>query len=139
MTSDDVISEARRWLGTSYMHQGRNRSGVDCIGLVIVVARHLNLIDAKFREPLNYHRLPAHGLLQAEVSRHCEQISEPVAGCILLMRWKRSDDCSHCGIYTGENIIHAYERVGRVVEHGFRAPWPRRLVSSWKLPRVTYV
>ena len=39
MTREDVIAESRRWLGTRWRHQGRSRSGVDCIGLIVCVAR----------------------------------------------------------------------------------------------------
>lgn len=40
---DDIITEARRWIGTPWRHQGRSRAGVDCVGLVVMVARNLGL------------------------------------------------------------------------------------------------
>ncbi|MDF2367502.1 hypothetical protein [Sneathiella sp.] len=39
----EIITEARRWIGTPWRHQGRSRSGVDCVGLVVLVARALGL------------------------------------------------------------------------------------------------
>ena len=40
---DDIITEARRWIGTPWRHQGRSRAGVDCVGLIVLVARALGL------------------------------------------------------------------------------------------------
>lgn len=40
---EDIIAEARRWIGTPWRHQGRSRSGVDCVGLVVLVARNVGL------------------------------------------------------------------------------------------------
>ena len=39
VTGQDVVAEARRWLGTPWRHQARLRGvGVDCGGLVVCVA-----------------------------------------------------------------------------------------------------
>ncbi len=50
---DDVIREARSWLYTPYLHQGRTRIGIDCAGLVIVVGKALGLVDY---DTTNYQR-----------------------------------------------------------------------------------
>ena len=45
----DIVAEARKWLGTNFHHQGRikkcstNKGGCDCIGLVIGIIRDLEL------------------------------------------------------------------------------------------------
>ena len=43
MTSEDIVAEARRWIGAPWRHQGRGPAGVDCIGLLIVVADALGV------------------------------------------------------------------------------------------------
>lgn len=44
-------------------------------------------------------------------------------------------DPMHLAIYTGDSIIHAVSSgPQRVVEHGFRSPWDRRVyaILEWK-------
>lgn len=43
--ADAIVAEARTWLGVPWRHQGRSRAGVDCAGLVVLVARALELAD----------------------------------------------------------------------------------------------
>jgi cell wall-associated NlpC family hydrolase len=138
ITKDQVIDEAKSWIGTRYKHQGRSKHGVDCIGLVVVVCRSLRIVTDKLYDPLGYARLPSNGLLEDGVGRACTQLDGPRPGCVVLIRWKPHEAASHCAIFTGENIIHAYQKVGGVVEHGFRAGWPRRAHSFWALPNVDY-
>ena len=56
ITRQNVVDAARAWLGTPWKHQGRNRQGIDCIGLPVVVARTLGLSTydsfAYSREPV---------------------------------------------------------------------------------------
>jgi cell wall-associated NlpC family hydrolase len=52
---DRVAAEARKWIGTPWLHQGRNEHGIDCVGLVVVVARALGVSDYDFG---NYSRNP---------------------------------------------------------------------------------
>jgi cell wall-associated NlpC family hydrolase len=43
VTGEDVVREARSFIGCRYRHQGRSRSGVDCIGLPVCVRAGLGL------------------------------------------------------------------------------------------------
>lgn len=43
MTREQVVQAARGWIGTAFRPQGRRRSGIDCIGLIVVVARDLDI------------------------------------------------------------------------------------------------
>jgi cell wall-associated NlpC family hydrolase len=129
MTADEIIAAARAELGTPFMHQGRIPGrGVDCIGLSIVVARNWYQID----EPEAYGRLPLNGLLQAGFDAHplLVRVSEPEAGCILLMRFGKNPQ--HIAICAGKTIIHSYEQVGRVVEHNLDDKWRQRIVRAYK-------
>ncbi len=51
ITQQQIISQARTWLGTKYHHQGRLKKsargfgGVDCIGLVIGIIDELGIQD----------------------------------------------------------------------------------------------
>ena len=113
MTSEAIVTEARSWVGTPYLHQGRRKGqGVDCIGLVVGVAPSL-CITVKDRA--DYAQQPAKGELQKELDRHGFRIpfTARQAGDILLMRF--STEPQHVAIFTGQSIIHAYQNVGKCV------------------------
>jgi cell wall-associated NlpC family hydrolase len=133
----DVIEAARTWIGAPYRHQGRSKLGLDCIGLVIVVAHELDLIPAGFVPPFNYTRRPRDGALELAFNTYCVPLETPEAGAVVLMRWERRAPPSHCGILTPENLIHAYGGNEKVVEHGFRGKWPARVHSFWRFAGVT--
>lgn len=135
MTPEAVIAEARTWLGVPYRHQGRTRLGIDCVGLPIVVGQALGLWPPRF-EIANYGRLPSAELAE-RVQAHCQRIPQAIPGALIMIAWTRT--AAHVAICTGTTMIHAYESVGRVVEHGYRGRWIRMTHSAWVLPGVRYV
>jgi len=145
ITPEDVIAEARSWVGTPFLHQGRNHLGIDCVGLVIVTMQRLGALPEDFESP-DYGRLPNMGELRRKIADHCTPLPAPVPGALLGMTWF-SDD-SHVAVYTGHSIIHAFQRSrgrvrnpkqrSRVVEHSFRAKWIDRVAGVWALPGVRY-
>lgn len=134
MSPEDVIAEARSWVGVPFRHQGRNRGGIDCVGLPIVVGRALGVLPRGF-EVANYDRLPSPELA-ARVQATCRPLAAAVPGCLVVIAWTKI--AAHVAICTGETLIHAYESVGRVVEHGYRGRWIRLTNSVWALPGVRY-
>jgi cell wall-associated NlpC family hydrolase len=132
MSPDAVITEARSWLGVPFRHQGRSRSGIDCVGLPIVVCQSLGLLPPSF-DVANYGRTPS-GELVTRLQQHCTRINAPVPGSLLVIAWTKQ--AAHVAICTGETMIHAYESVGRVTEHGYRGRWVRMTHSVWALPGV---
>ncbi|HOW94117.1 MAG TPA: NlpC/P60 family protein [Mycolicibacterium fallax] len=134
-TAQQFVDLARSWVGVPFQHQGRTRRGTDCVGLVIVVARELGLIPKDF-ERRDYGRLPTRGELEAKLQQHLAPADRPIPGSIVAIRWNAS--IAHVAVCTGGTLIHAYEKVGRVVEHGFRGRWVRMVDSTWLVPGVTY-
>jgi hypothetical protein len=59
-----------------------------------------------------------------------------VPGALVVIAWTKL--AAHVAVFTGETLIHAYESVGRVVEHGYRGRWIRMTHSAWALPGVEY-
>ena len=59
----DIVDQARGYLGTPFLHQGRTRHGLDCVGLVIRVAHDLGLSDYDID---HYARAPS-GRMMARV------------------------------------------------------------------------
>ena len=140
----DVIDEARTWLGTRFLHQQAVKGhGCDCIGLIRGVAQAKGLVidEDIWRRFRNYGRVPnpAHMIeaLRAHlvpVDREQIQLAD-----ILYLEWRRElpTHLAFVGEFQGRRtLIHALAEAGHVVEHGFVDPWPERLNSAWRLPIV---
>lgn len=134
---DEFVNVAKAWLGVPYLHQGRSRYGVDCIGYPIVLLRDLKLLPDNFRDYTRYGRQPD-GQMEPIVESYCARFSRPVPGCLVLIMWPKMKHASHAAIYTGRTLIHSHQRAGGVVEHGFRGSWLKNLHSTWLLPGVIY-
>lgn len=135
MIGQDLIPIARTWLEVPFRHQGRSRLAVDCAGLVEVVAQQAGLTTVDYRAPRNYHRRGQAQLKQI-LEKHCERIDEPEIGCVVLIRFPGEEFASHLAFYAGETIIHCYEKIGRVVEHGYRGPWREWTEGFYRLRGV---
>jgi cell wall-associated NlpC family hydrolase len=126
-TRADIVATARSYLGVRWHHQGRNRAGLDCIGLVIVVAKDLGLSDYDID---GYGRVPDGKSLRATM---CEQMDllkrDPLPGDVLLFAFQRNP--LHTAIVTDTGMIHAFANARKVVEHGFDDTWRKRLVCAF--------
>jgi cell wall-associated NlpC family hydrolase len=133
MTKDEIVAAARKELGTPFKHQAR-LSGValDCVGLASIVARNWYTPV----EPLAYGRTPDNGMLQMWLGRQyfLETADEMQAGDFLLMRFGKEPQ--HMAIFTGSTIIHAYQSIGKVVEHGMDEKWRNRVVKIYRMKGV---
>ncbi len=130
-----LVAEARSWVGVPFLHQGRSRDGVDCVGLVVAVCRALGLVAPDFETGV-YGRLPADDMLRRRIAEHCAPLPAARAGALIVIRWTR--EASHVGLCLGETMVHSYERMGRVIEHGYRGRWIRMTDSAWALPGLVY-
>lgn len=139
VTRAQFVAEARTWLGTPFQHQARVRgAGVDCVGLVIGVARDLGLADVRIAD---YPRTPQASRLLVECRQHMTPIALADArpGDVLLMRFRR--DPQHVAVvadyvHGGLSIVHAYEGAGAVVEHRLDDAWLARVVAAFAVPGV---
>ncbi len=131
---------AQRWLGTPFHHQASLRYvGVDCIGLIVGVARDLGLpgalewaADKRYR---GYSREPNPVLLEQACDEYLDVPTGPERlGDVLLLTYAREP--MHFGFVScldPRQMIHAYGTVGRVVENGIDAKWQRRMIRRYRL------
>ena len=143
----ELISEARSWLGVKFAHQGRSKlTGCDCIGLIIGVAGALALRSkcGKFItacDYLNYSPLPSDNKLEQELNAHLhyrgKDLSVAVPGDIALLAFAKNPqhlaiigDACYDGVMA-QTLIHAYSGVGSVCEHRLDARWGRRVVGVY--------
>lgn len=134
MDRSDIVSVARAWVGTPWRHQGRLKGhSCDCVGLLIGVARELDLGD--YRKP--YRRRPNVEEMRAALGEHLREIPQEDArgGDVLYLSF--AGEPTHVGILSSPTmLIHAYQPVGRVVEHTIDGRWRKRIVAAYRFPGV---
>lgn len=138
VTRDAVVAETRSWIGVRWLHQGRNRHGIDCIGLVVVVRSALAIGDYDLT---GYPREPD-GTFMTHFFR-AGGVRVPILDAkpadLLLFRDARSP--CHVGIVTvrdGEvmRMVHAHTTRRKVVEEPVIHEWQQKWVAAIQMPDV---
>ncbi len=134
----DILAEARTWIGTPYHHQGRAKGvGVDCCGVIIGLMHELGLSDYDID---GYSRFADGVGVIEEFDRACTSIAIEDAQPGDIYVFRISHHPSHCGILSeidGKcHLIHAYQSIDRVVEHGLDDWWSSRIVAAYAFPGV---
>lgn len=132
MTGSDVVRVAREIVGTAFHHQGRLKGvGIDCAGVVIVVAHELGLSEF---DVTDYGRIPDGETIRSLLDEHMDPVEKPEPGDVLLFRFTKHDQhlailATHDQVMT---IIHARGDIGRVVETSLDKVWKRRVTGAWR-------
>jgi cell wall-associated NlpC family hydrolase len=137
---DQIVAEARSWLGTPWVHQHRTKGvATDCAGLVIGVARALGLVPPDF-DVNGYGRQPD-GSLLGVCDRFMRRTSwaEAQPGDVLVVAI--SGDPQHMGIlvpyrHGGLALVHAASNAGEVIETRVMFSAALRLRGVYVLPGV---
>lgn len=126
-TADAVVAQARAWLGTPWRHQGRGPRGVDCAGLVVLVAKALGLTD---HDVAGYCRHSS-GLAfidQFRMAMNPIPIAEVLPGDVLVFA-DAAYPC-HCGFRTelrgSPHLLHAHALRRQVIEEPYAGEWPAK-------------
>lgn len=135
ITAQDFVNNARSWIGTPWVHQGRTRKGVDCVGFVECLGLQSGVLPASYSFQRSYARSPPASALHDAVADIAEPLDSAVKGCLIIL--KMPYVARHLGICAGETMIHSVQPVG-VVEIGYRHPFPKRSVSFWAVRGVSY-
>jgi NlpC/P60 family putative phage cell wall peptidase len=140
---EDVVTEARHWIGTPYVHQASCLGGgSDCLGLIRGVWRALfgsepeaiPFYTADWAEPQRSETL----LYAAERWFLKKPMNSTDAGDLLVFRMVGSGIAKHLGISSKRQdiptFIHAYS--GHcVIETSLSTPWERRIAGRFEFPR----
>ena len=120
-------------------HQGRDRKGIDCWGLLAVVLRESNALPAGF-DRTDYPRKTAYPEIKQYIRRYCTSLPDFVPGCLVELAIGKGQ--THVAIYTDtDTLIHVSQNPNQfvVIEHGFRGMWRTRFApTAWALPGVRY-
>lgn len=131
-----IVAEARTWLGVRWHHQGRDRGGIDCGGLVVVVARALGISDYDIagyrREP------PTQTDFLSHFERNMRRITQPYPGSVGVFRHETT--VIHCGIFSSKygsvHLIEANAACRKVVESALPKEQGALLVGVFDFPGV---
>jgi cell wall-associated NlpC family hydrolase len=128
----DILDYARSMMGTPFHHQGRlPKVGLDCVGLLVVVARKFNLT---FHDLEGYSRLPDGVTLERELTKCLDriEIAEVQPGDILTFWMRKTTQIQHAGIATEHGMIHTWRMSRGVVEHGLDNDWRLQLAGAYR-------
>lgn len=114
MKREDIIKAARTYVGSPWIHQGRNFSGIDCVGLYIGVGKAFNYPLQDFDGA--YKRRPEGTLLLERMRLYNDEIEIGEYGDIVLIRFPRDEYPQHLGFLANNGhtntIIHAINNTG---------------------------
>lgn len=134
-TRGQVVAEARTWIGTPFVHQGRLKGvGVDCVGVVIGVAHALGISDFDI---VSYPMLPDSQMMGRILAEHLDPVSSKslLPGDILWLRFM--GEPQHVAIITGLSpltVVHSFAgaRTPRCLEQPLDGLWWRRVAGCYR-------
>jgi NlpC/P60 family putative phage cell wall peptidase len=140
-TAEQVVAEARAWLGTPYRHQASLQgAGADCLGLVRGVWRAVYGAEPMAITPYTADWSEASG--REELLEAARALLKPAGpgfavGDVLVFRMQAQSVAKHLGIVSAggsfPRFIHAYSGHG-VVDVALTAPWQRRIAARLTFP-----
>ena len=143
ITGVDVVTEARRWLGTPYCHQASAMgAGTDCLGLLRGIWRGLigaepELVPAytqDWSEPSGSEDMLAAAMRWLTP----KALSDDRPGDVLIFRMRQGIVAKHVGVAAEigahPTFVHAYSGHG-VIETALSNPWARRVIARFEFPK----
>ena len=140
MSADAFVAAARGYVGVPWRHLGRARTGVDCIGLVLLAARE---VGWDLPDPTPYAREPQGTRLLEGILRHAPRVTDASPGDVLLFRMGLYG--GHVGIasvhpaWGVSACLHAYAPRRQVVEQPMDAELRAALLGAFRLPALAAV
>ena len=140
MSADAFVAAARSYVGVPWRHLGRARTGLDCIGLVLLAARE---VSVDLPDPAPYAREPQGTRLLEGILAHATRVAEAAPGDVLLFRLGLYG--GHVGIASTHPAwgvpacLHAYAPRKQVVEQPMDAELRSALLGAFRLPSLSAV
>lgn len=138
MTRDEVIAEARTYVAsaTPWRNRGRTRQGVDCVGLLCVVA---DRFEQPYTDLEAYSRLPNGDHLVEHLKNQLVLVRPPLKRGMVVVLRDNHLPC-HVGIL-GERhgrltLIHSTLERRRVVEEAWHGFWETQFRCALDYPGV---
>lgn len=141
MTPGTIISAARTWIGTPYLHQASLKGvGCDCLGLVRGVWREVYGTEPEQPPAYSGDWAEASGreTMAEAARRHCIEIpcTDGQPGDLILFRWRAHLPAKHAGILSGtDTLIHAQDGTC-VSEIHLSAWWQKCMAFAFRFPEM---
>ena len=148
--NNEIASIAQSCLGIPWVHQGRTRDGLDCVGLVFTALAGVGWQpdDPKWWEWTDYtRRVSKEHILEfarSEAARELATLEECEIGDVLLIQYEGDEAAQHVGILTrkrDDGVLtwtHASTEEGRVIEHRLSPEWKKRFVAGFRFVEVNH-
>lgn len=137
----DVVAEARGWIGTPYQHQASLKQvGCDCLGLVTGIWRALYGPLPEIVPPYaaDWAEAGQKEVLAEAAMRHLVPAQDDLIrpGDVLLFRWRMYVPAKHLAIATDPGfMVHAHD--GAVVTEVPLGPfWRRKIAYRFSFPEI---
>ncbi|MEM6550115.1 MAG: glycoside hydrolase [Pseudomonadota bacterium] len=141
LTRDAVVQAALKWEGVCYRHRGRDAAGLDCVGLIVAVARDLKIVSAEF-DTTGYGRAPDGSLMRKmrEAGLEPRPIVPLVPGAILVFAFPPRP-AQHVGFVVSAEpgvILHAHDTRGVVrARLGASVSTAARPIRAFDFPKMS--
>ncbi len=153
MKREHWLFALRTYKGVRFLHQGRNRAGIDCVGLLSCAAHDLGYPNAAQADMRDYQRAPDSDMFRAQIGNFLTQLpynrlqplhTQMLPGDIIAFWIDKRGLPRHVAVYMGQDargndtMLHAYAMtpkcvVEQPIERGF---WMQRVDSLWRLPMI---
>lgn len=147
------VENCRTWEGVRFRHQGRNRNGVDCVGLVIMAAYEMGIATGA-EKVSGYARMPSGKDFDFWCGKFCKTLDYKPLNSIgrqvevgdLISFWIDTEgEPRHIAVYTGVDkqnrqcMIHSYAKENRGVVEMPIDPnfWTRRISKIYRFHDFT--
>ena len=137
-TRDQIVDTARKYLHVPWVHQGRNKHGLDCVGLLFIVARDLGI---ELRDVTGYTKFYNPKTLTKKFHEsNCKEVplNKLIAGDIVVVNVGRAP--LHVGILSMKNgtehIIHSIAALSHVREEPVDFLMRKKFHTGFSFPGV---
>lgn len=129
-----VQRAAERLIGSQFRPYGRDRTGVDCVGVLAYVCTQLGFPykESRAYDCYDYTGDRMFGLLVDHLPLREVETEQPVAGDVLLFGLGKEKQASHVGVKTSRGFVHVLNNKRGVVHTGFDSLWNRRLIAVFE-------
>lgn len=115
------MCECLSLVGTPFKYSGRDRTGMDCFGVVLA---HLAHLGKQATDPFTHDTYPSDAVVFSFDAFDMPVVlvdgpPQPQQGDIVAFDFRRCGVADHCGVVIpGGSILHAREKLGVIVQ-----PW----------------
>lgn len=131
----ELAEAARRYLGVRFVHRGRRKDKLDCVGLVWIAYHDCGV---SLCAPTDYGREPNVDRFKTAIEN---ALGKPVSGppipgdVVTLKTLRHPHHLAIVGEHKhGLSLIHASGEHGRVVEHRLDETYMRRITNVYRRP-----